>query len=368
MDRINQHSLVVQLQRSFVEWTAEVAADDLSATVAYMQVLSGLPEGQGHLRGVMVTALSRLMRTAQGLNAALPPLYSAMVGASQQLRAAAVDSLGTLDSVRSQDLPRLLYEAFVASLADPFVIVHQAAVRALERLTIPEEIKPVVKQGILQLILAYSHQRDDDEFLIKCIALYAARYATAPELHGDIGAFLVSQMAKMKADLVIREIGWFGRKLMMAAGFGTMAIGLLKAADSDDLEDRVVRVLRDIGSGIVYAERKNLESIAVQRTDDSDLVSTVVELLTGASAWEEATQVASAAFDAIADTTRNRPLRLNANLLRIATTFEMAIAGGAVERIGQLAQEWRTTVTGIEQDRKEHGARRNPLRGFPRSH
>jgi len=364
----NQYNFLVQLQKGLVNWVAEAAIDAPQTRTVYLQVLSGIPEHSHHLRGIMITALSHMMNTVEGLNAALPPLYSALVGSSQQLRAAAIEALKSLGSVRSQDLPPLLHKAFLTTLCDPYVIVHQAAVRALERFTMPEEFGPILKRQVRELILVYSHSKDGDEFLIDCIYLYASSYATTEELQGEFGVLLVSQLSRMKSDLVLRNIGWRGRKLSVAPGYGAMVVALLKAATSDYLEEPVIRILRTAAPAIVYAERENLEGMAIERIKDIDFVGTVIELLTRAGAWHEAERIAKAAQEIIPDTTRNQPRLLFSDLLHIATKYELAIASGAQDDLlEQLGQQWHDTITRIEQDRRDNEERRDPLRGFSSS-
>lgn len=366
LDYNNKYSSLVQLQKGLVNWVANVAAESAPTRALYLQVLSGIPDQSHHLRGIMITALSRLMSTIEGLNIALPPLYSALVGASQQERAAAIKALKKLSAQRRKDLPLLLYEAFMTTLRDPYVIVHQTAVRALEGFSLPDEFTSTLKRQVRELILLYSHSKDDDDFLLDCILLYVSRYIEAEKLQSDFGAFLVSQLSRMKLDMLLhKNMEWHSNKLSAAPGFGAMVISLLKAANSDYQEEPVIRILQRLDPVIVYAERKSLEGIALERAKDIDFVGSLVELLTRAGAWEEAESIAKAAKDIIPDTTRNLHRRLFADLLHIATKFELAIAGNTQDgMIEQLGQQWFTTIKSIDQDNRDNEERRDPLRGF----
>lgn len=367
LDYNNKYSFLVQLQKGLVNWVAGVAIDSPQTTAVYLQVLLGIPESSHHLRGIMITALSRLMTSVDGLNTALPPLYSALVGASQQERAAAIKSLTKLSSDRRKDLPPLLYEAFLTTLWDPYVIVHQTAVRALERFSLPDEFSPILKRQVRELILLYSHSKDDDDFLLDSIFLYVSRYSELDELQGEFGALMVAQLSRMNPDVLIhKNIDWHSKALSVAPGFGAMAISLLRATTSDYQVEPVSRIFRRIAPALVYAERKSLESIALERIEDINFVGILVELLTRSGAWSEVERVAKAAKEAIPDTTRNRPRRLFADLLHIATKFELAIAAGTQDgAIEQEARQWQATVAHIEQDRRDNEARRDHLRGFP---
>lgn len=366
MDLNNQSGFLVQMQEGLVGWVAGAATDSPQTARVYLETLSGIPEISHHLRGVMVTALSKLMDSVEGLGLALPSLYSALVGASQLERAAAIKAIKKLDSARRNDLPRLLFEIFLTTLYDPYRIVHQSAVHALERLPFPEDFTLALKLAVRNLILAYSHGEDGDEFLVECISLYASRYADKEELEGDIGALLVSQLSRIKPEIVMRShFDWHAKKLKHSPGIGALAVKLLRSSSSDYEKEPIFRVFRELPPATVYAERKGLEDAANERLDDIDCIGSLIELLTRSGAHSEAERIAKAVVDSIPDTTRDYQRRLSAELLHIATKLESAIAGiRQDETVEQLSQQWRQTIEHIEQDRKEYETRRDPLRGI----
>lgn len=362
----NQYDFLVNFQAGLVGWVAGAATDTPQTAKVYLETLSGIPEDSHHLRGVMVTALSKLMDSVEGLSLALPSLYSALVGASQLERAAAIKAIKGLNSARRDDLPQLLFEIFLTTLYDPYRIVHQSAVHAIERFSFPENFTLAIKLAVRNLIIAYSHGEDGDEFLVECISLYASRYAGKEELEGDIGALLVSQLSRMKPEIVMRShFDWYVKKLKHSPGIGALAVKLLRTSSSDYETKPVFRVFRELPPATVYAERKGLEDAAEDRLDDIDCIGSLIELLTRSGAYSEAGRIAKAVVDSIPDTTRDYQRRLSAQLLYIATKLESTIAGiRQDETVEQLSQQWRQTIECIEQDRKEYETRRDPLRGF----
>lgn len=362
----NQYSFLIQFQEGLVSWVSDAAIDSPQTAKVYLETLSGLPEDSHHLRGVMVTALSHLMNTVEGLSLALPSLYSALVGASQLERAAAIMALKELNSARRNDLPRLLFEIFLTTLYDPYLIVHQSAVHALERFSCPEDFKLALKLAVRDLIIAYSHSEDGDEFLVECISLYVSRYAEKEELEGDVGAFLVSQLSRMKPEIVMRShFDWYVKELKYSLGIGALAVKLLRASSSDYEIEPIFRAFRELPPATVYAERKGLVGATTERLDDVDCIGSMIELLTRSGALDEAERIAKAVMDSIPDTTREYQRRLSAQLLHIATKFESAIAGiRQDETVEQISQQWRQIIECIEQDRKEYETRRDPLRGI----
>ncbi|MHB8390966.1 MAG: hypothetical protein ACYDBH_15525 [Acidobacteriaceae bacterium] len=360
-----QYGFLIQFQKGLVSWVADAAIDSPQTAKVYLETLSGIPENSHHLRGVMVTALSHLLNTAEGLSLALPSLYSALVGASQLERAAAIKALKELNSARCNDLPRLLFEIFLTTLYDPYRIVHQSAVHALERFSFPEDFTLALKLAVRNLIIAYSHGEDGDEFLAECISLYVSRYADKEELEGDVGALLVSQLSRMKPEIVIRShFDWYVKELKYSQGIGALTAKLLKAS-SDYQEEPIFRTLRSLPPATVYAERKGLEDAAMERLNDIDCIGSLIELLTRSGALGEAECIAKAVVESIPDSTWDYQRRLAAQLLHIATRLESAVAGiQQDETVEQLSQQWRQIIERIQQDRKEYETRRDPLRGI----
>lgn len=313
----------------------------------------------------MITSLSHLMDTVEGLSLALPSLYSALVGASQQERAAAIKALKEIDSARCNDLPRLLFEIFITTLCDPYLIVHQTAIRTLESFSLPEEFTPALKRLVRNLIIHYSHSEDGDEFLVECISLYVSRYADKDELEGDIGALMVSQLSRIKPEIVMHShFDWYVKKLKYSPGIGALTVKLLKAS-SDYQEESIFRILRSLPPATLYSERKSFEGAAMERLDNIDYIGTLIELLTRSGALSEAENIAKAVAESIPDTTRDYQIRQFASLLHTATKFESAIAGiQQAETVEQLSQQWQQTIERIEQNRKEYETRRDPLRGI----
>jgi hypothetical protein len=186
------------LRERLISWAATGASHAPEEAKAYLEVLAGLPsEGNDAVKIDMVGHLDQLMHTTEGLTAALPHLYTAMVGASVALRATAVAAVGELDRRQRDNLPGLVFEAFMALLFDPYRMVHQYAVHALRRINLPEEYRPRAKAGLLTWIVSYATDRDNDRFLVECLDFYIDHYADLDEFGGRRGLWLVSVLEKI---------------------------------------------------------------------------------------------------------------------------------------------------------------------------
>ena len=127
-------------------------------------------------------------------------------------------------------------------------------------------------------------------------------------------------------------------------------------------------MLYEVPVAAVLAHRKAFEAAALRRTENRFVISSFLEVLTRAGAWSEAQRLAQASWEQVPDTTQMRPVKWSARLQLIAVSFEAAIAAGRMDDLGALGQEWRETAALIEKERQENAKRRDPFRGFLRSH
>lgn len=363
LEKWGQRNLVYSLQTRFIRWAAEAAAGDREATKRYMALLAGVPAERDSVRAALLEGASPLMSTPDGLAIVLPTLYSAMVGTSNRMRAAGAALIEDIAYQRKDDLPELVLEALVMQLSDPYVIVHRAAVQALDGIKLPKALASKVMLALWTLIQVYSEDRKADDFLLRCIRIFSNRYATEEQLKGNAGRYLISLMHKMEPYVVSRDIGFLERSLKLNDAFALLLLHLSKDPKASEYdEERIFDALSKLPPSAVRANIAAFEATAMAVLDRQHLA--FIELLTRAGAWEEAARVAEGAYAKLPDTNWHRPRRLAANLDRIAASFERSIAAGDVQALQGLATEWRVTCAEIEQDRAKNEERRNPLTGL----
>jgi hypothetical protein len=199
LERANRLRLQRDLRDRLIGWAATGAGQTQEAIEVYLEVLAGLPsDTDDAIKIDMVGHLHELMQTTEGTTAVLPHLYTAMVGASVALRANAVHAIGELDSRQQDKLPRLVFEAFMALLRDPYRRVHKSAVHALRRTQLPEEFKPRAKTGLLLQLAGYMGDRQDDHFFVECLDLYLAGYAVPEDRAGKFGSWAIAALEKIE--------------------------------------------------------------------------------------------------------------------------------------------------------------------------
>jgi hypothetical protein len=367
MERASRRDVVHDLRRSLIRWAATGAGQAPDGAKVYLEVLAGLPsEGNDAIKREMVRYLDQLMLRAEGLTATLPHLYSAMVGASVPLRASAVYAVGELHGWQQDNLPSLVFEAFVALLLDPYRIVHQYAARTLRRINLPEEYWPSAKAGLLALIVTYARDRYDDHFLVDCLDFYIDHYADPGQFSGRLGSWLISILEKVEPYVVANEIITFGRAFREHDGYVRLLIRLLGDANAWHIHhDSLTLALTDLPSDVVHRHLQEFENLAsAARAQDRRMDGLFIEMLTRAGAWKAAARLARAGVAALPDDAWNRPRKLTADQIRVAAEFEATLAAGLMERVSPLAAEWKAIDEAIEKDWTENAERRDPLRSL----
>lgn len=366
LEKNNSYSALVRTQEGLIDWCAVAAAEDPSSTKAYIDVLGALHEDFVQLRAIMTTSLSGLMGTSEGMNAALPQLYSSLMGQSQILRAAALKALQKIPSLKLKDLPDLIYETLITSLSDPYVIVHKEAVRVVGRVKPADEFKVVINSRVKNIILVYSKSKNDDDFLIKTMCMYISIFSTDEEMAGDWGGFLVQQMKRMDTDLVSRNIGWIEKKISLAKNFSSLAVNLLDGENVEHVLEKATRILRNLPRSAVFQERDLIERIVLNQITERDLVGAALELLTNSGAWGSAANLSQAALDNIEDTVKNRSVRLFFELINTSIRLELSISTGYhKQHIDNLTKQWDDVTTAIEKDRQAYEKWRDTPPSFP---
>lgn len=368
MERMGRKSYLNNLLHTFVRWSC-IAAGKMGpkAVQEVLEFMRALPEGNEDLRGAIVGCFHSLMRSVDTLALCLPDYYSALVGPQQIIRSNAATALGEMKSSIRNNMPSLVFEAFAAHLTDPYVIVHKAAARALERFELPDNLTHAVTVALSHLILYYSRDRNDDDFLIHCIDLYAHRYVKRESLAGRLGDRLIDIMRQLKPYSVSREIRHFGKIFGSNANYAGLILHLMAdekamSYQHEDLFDQ----LRLLPATSLHAHRGELVALASRMVPRRGVhgLGTILELLTTSGAWKEAADVSAAAYGNIGDTIRNKPLRLHAKLRMIACGLEASLAEGKVENVDRAGSDWDATIAEIKNDHEINRRRRDPLRGL----
>ncbi|AMP13290.1 hypothetical protein [Collimonas pratensis] len=369
LDRSNMLQLMYGTQQTLVKWAAESAAGDGKAIAEYLDVLRKIPEGKDSMRAILTSNLHQLMNMPAGLSAALPDLYSAMMHVSPRVRSAATDAIGELSRMRLEDLPELFFEAFLMHLSDTYMIVHQSAVEALDRLKLSAEFEARAGMAVVNLINCYAIDQGRERFLVKCIRLFLRRFAKPQQKKGALGKIFVALLERVESDLIARDLWWLSRDLGDVEGFSGLVIKAL--SDGQVMryhQEEVVRALNTLRVESILEHSSDLISISLAPQANRDLAPAIVETLTRVGSWDDALQICQALYDNIPDTTEKLIGKLYAKLHLIAAQYEASIAAGKMEELSTLSRDWKETESQIKKLRSENEKRSHSFPGLSRSH
>lgn len=371
MENWNYQGSIRNLQETFVRWAGQAARRQGESGInKVLSFYRQIPEDRENLRAAFVGNMHTMAKGSEALNLILPDFYQALVGSSQVLRSSAASTLEELDNWHPNNLPDLVYEAFVPLLSDPFVIVHKAAVRALRRSTLPGALNDKIREALTNLVMIYAQSKSEDRFLIECLELLCGRY-TSKEFHPQFAAAIISLLKRTKPHEVSKDIRFWSVRLRQHVGFVDLLIHLLQDNEAGHYHaDDLLAELVELPNSVI---QKNLE--AIERLGLTGLylggpriskghAGLIIEILSKAGAWDKATNVARAAHADIEDSQWNKPIKLEAELRLIACEYEQAIASGNSSALAGIAQRWRKAHKEREDDLATHKEQRDPLRGL----
>ncbi|MFT3728629.1 MAG: hypothetical protein QM759_12465 [Terricaulis sp.] len=366
LEGMNFRARARRLQSGFLAWACSAAGQDIIAIRKVTGFLASLPDDRERLRGEVIAHLGGMAQSAEALNEILPSLYSAMLGPSTTLRASAANAIEDLKHEVSQNLPELIYEALVAQLSDPFVAVHRAAFRVLDRSRFPASLDAQVTRCLSNLILAYSQGRDSDDFLLSCIDLFVRRYAPNDRISGSLGARLVEILNTIAKEDVARKVRFLDAHLREAPGYVTLLCRLLTSEEALEYHgDDMAAALQQLSAAQILAHIDALQATARNLPEHRKyMCGHILEAFARAGAWDAALDCATAHESSIDDTIRDRPRKLLARLHRLACAYEQSIAVGNLQALPALSAEWTETARAIEHDHETNKKRRDPLHGL----
>lgn len=369
MERYSRRSAITYLRDTCIRWACQAAGsggvEDVANVVGFLRAQ---PETREALKGAIIGNADEIAQDVEKLSVILPELYGAMVSSSQLLRSYAASAIGELAGHRANDLPDLVFQAFVPLLSDPYVIVHQAAIRGLARFSLPDELARDQARALAQVVDSYAQSHADDRFLLECLELYCDRCRKVEELEGRLGDAVMSILLSLDASVISRDIHYWAWRLSSHTKYPKL---LTKMLDEREFGNHYIGELLELFINIPLDSIKSnlveIEGFGMREAGRSySLAAYAVELLSLADGWHEAARVARAAYEGIEDTTANKQLKLAAELRMVAAEYEAAIANGKTAELDQLARQWRKARQEREIDYETHKQRRDPMRGLLR--
>jgi hypothetical protein len=369
---MGRRSSLNNLLNCFIRWSCAAAGKSGAQAIAeVLNFLHALPESSVNLRATFIGNFDRLMAGTDALSQCLPDFYSALVGAEQLIRSTAATALGEMRSRVRDNLPSLVFEAFAALLTDPYKIVHKAAVRALDRFSLPKSQDGLALRALGNLIAVYARDDGEHDFLMNAIALYGSRYVKEERLSGKIGDSLVDIAMRLEPWIVAREIRFWGRLFRNNRKFPALLLRLMADGQAMSLyHGALLTLLQQLPRSSIYTHREAILSLGKTLSARPNLheIGVLIEVLSAAGAWKEVDELSQSIFDSIEDTIREKQVRLRAKLYMLACSLERSLSEGLLQRIVELRKDWNSTLDEIAKDYEINKRRRDPLRGLLDSH
>ncbi len=362
LDRGNQRNTITGLMKSLIEWASIAAKDDPVLMQKVVVLFDQIPEGRDDLHGVVLGCVEHFSDTVEGLKLVLPYLYYGLVGPSARVRAYAAEVLGEMPH---QNIPPLVYEAFSALLLDPFVVVHTAAVQALTRLQLPDELRGRASLALLNLVRCYAQKSGEDKFLVDCVRELAYEIRRVGNVNGEVGRYLVKVLLEVDPLYLNGEIHSIGHALGRAEGFADLLLKLIPQVDvQNHRHERELSLLSELPDAAILSRRAAFEKLGVDIAPERPwLAAYIIEQLARVGAWSEARHVAQAGENLDA-TTHNESRRIYMTSMRVTAAFEEAIAECRTEDLGVLVQQWEENAK-RQEEFKADVERRNSRSSFP---
>lgn len=181
---LEQMSLAAQIRHYIRDISEAIVSAGSRAPSEFLSVCKQLYEGADSspaVRAEVVQMAGQVAAKSLSVsNDALPLIYGAMLGDDQWVRASGMEAAGEMmRALPSESIPPLLATAASAGLSDQYLIVREAAVRAVRY--IPTDLvswDPTVVE-ILGIALTYAHDRTRDHLVRD--AIHAARHLANEE-------------------------------------------------------------------------------------------------------------------------------------------------------------------------------------------
>jgi hypothetical protein len=274
-----------------------------------------------------------------------------MVGESALVRMATARTLQELRSSRVDDLPSLVHDAFLLLLSDPIIGVHQSAVEALERISLPAEYGNRINERLMTIFMAYvPEDRKHHEFLVTCIELLVNRIPGEAYFSNELAQIFVAALMKVDDTTLLRHgRSWMLKRLANVEGFPDLLLKLLRAEERNEHhEDQLLPLLRELPHDRLLSMRVGLLALCKQLPHDWVLAAACIEALSAANAWDAAAKIACYSHGALADSTLMRARKQYAQLTVLATEFEQHLAEGRHSGALECAGRWRHILAEVE--------------------
>ncbi|HEY0929645.1 MAG TPA: hypothetical protein VGE27_06970 [Gemmatimonas sp.] len=356
LDRLIDAAMVTVLRAA-----SESPSPDLHRSIVTMMVdtLASVPEVADQFRARLVKHLGSVSTNAASASLVLPSIYRAMTDSSSRVRAASAEAYGELVRELGEDsLPSLLHDTFLVLLADPFVIVHRAALHVIDRIGVPTTHLGEALSRVSVLLNIYADGESTDALdvtLRVLIDLMRQLDRFTPRAR----AVAVKLAAKLPPYSAMHYVERNRMGLRGSPGYAELVIALLANPATfetshgpllDELSELGAPEIQRLASALVAAGKLVLEVYPWH-------LERFLQMLGDAGAWEEAQGLSADAVAACGDRRDRRSRKLHTVLAGKLVSVEAAAAYGDVEAVIRAARAAHVADVAVDEDKASKPSR-----------
>ena len=212
-------------------------------------------------RAEIVRIVGRIARVSHEYRSdCLPLVYSAMLGDDQGVRAAGIEAAEQiLHSLPHESVPPILAEAVAAGLADPYLVVVSAAIKAIDR--VPPDLidHRSLSMQLLNAAAAYAADRSRDRMVQDALRAANRLSRDDAEWHSLVRSMALGITRRMPAHTARDTLAW-NRWLAEDDKWAEAAIDALRSDEDAQYEylgdDDKTWLLAALGNSHLTAEQK----------------------------------------------------------------------------------------------------------------
>lgn len=308
------------------------------------------------LRAKLVEHLGQLGSESRAAARVLPAIYRALTDHAQLVRAAAARAYAELVSgLGAESLPSLLHDTFLVLLADPYVIVHSAALRALDDVTLPEGHLPEALQRVEHLVVAYADGANPD-VLDRALRVWLELLRRVGHLSDKVRAIAVHLAGKLPAYSAQKYVRYNRSGLRGAAGYADFVIALLANPETfDSVHEDLLDELAELGAAEIARLAESIVTVGMTLlTVYPWHLERLLQILADAGAWESARRLAAHAISACGERRDRRPRKLRSERAEALIELEANAAAGDTKAVIAAARRVRDAEATIAAEAAAH--------------
>ena len=364
-------------RKNALHWLVDAVAQLIGKTAAQrpevigralLSVLERVDEEHDNLKAALVMALGGMAQNRRTLPLILPPLYGAMTGRSQRVRAAAATAYGKVINRDPDDLPPLLHDTFITLLSDPYVVVHSAALEVLDRRWLPSDHDQRLTVIVFELVRAHSGAEGNKHILKLALDVFLGFERREGDLlrRPAVAKFVVDMIIRCEPYDAAKLLCHHAKQLMPAPNFVKSVLQILSDdAGNEYRVDDLLDVLREVSAAQIRPVADEfVAAIHACSLKGHYVVDRGVEMLTAAGLWGHAVRLSELEETRWGDSQWDRPRKLQSQMRVLECSIEQASSRGDLRGVKEFLAEFRRVEKERNEDERKHHARRDPLHGI----